>query len=438
MKLLKIKNILLAVLPFMLVACSEEDLVTLNPDASVDPEVSATAIVLTKEGEGTNALTVSWPQPNYGFAASPTYFIQLDKAGGDFSSAIAVNNGNSLTKTFRVEELNRHLINLGFVPDEESELVIRVESRLSPSYSIISDPVTLDATAYTAFLDLSTTWGVVGSGYNNWGAFPDAPFFTTSTPNVLVAYVTLLDGDIKFRENNDWTNNYGDTGADGTLEEGGADIAVTAGPKKITWNTLTNTYTIEPYTWGIVGDAYNDWGNDGPDFPFVYDDATNQWRAVVNLLSGDFKIRKNNDWGTNYGDTGGDGTLELDGGNINVSAGKYLVTFNEVELTVTIEEIPHIWGLVGNAYNDWGNDGPDARFIPDWRNEGVWILRNVQLIDGNFKFRDSNDWGTNYGDNGGDGTLEPDGSDIAAEAGIYTITLDFSDPANPTWSSVKH
>ncbi len=438
MKLLRIKNILLGVLPLMLVACSEEELVTLNSDATVDPEISATAIVLTKETEGTNALTVSWPEPDYGFSASPTYFVLLDKEGGDFSAAIAVNNAANLSKTFKVEELNKHLINLGFEPGEEGGLAIRVESRLSPSFSIISEPVTLDATAYTAFLDLSTTWGVVGSGYNNWGAFPDAPFFATSTPNVLVAYVELLDGEIKFRENNAWDNNYGDDGADGSLDAGGSNIAVTAGHKKITWNTQSNTYTIEPFTWGVVGSAYNDWGGAGPDFPFTYDDATNQWRAVVKLLDGQFKIRKNNDWGTNYGDSGADGTLELDGSDITVTAGKYLITFSEVDLTISIESIPNIWGLVGSAYNDWGGAGPDAQFTPDWRNEGVWILKNVQLLDGMFKFRDSNDWATNYGDSGGDGTLELDGSDIPAEAGIYTITLDFSDPANPTWSKVKY
>ncbi len=34
-------------------------------------------------------------------------------------------------------------------------------------------------------------WGVVGSAANDWGnAGPDLPFYTTSDPDVLVAYVT--------------------------------------------------------------------------------------------------------------------------------------------------------------------------------------------------------------------------------------------------------
>jgi hypothetical protein len=427
-----------ATIAFAVSSCVEDDIVTLNSSAEIAVTTSDSDIVLTSEGEGTDVLNISWPKPDFGFTASPTYIIYLDKEDGDFTAPIAVSVGPNLGKTFKSEELNKHLLNLEFEPEVAGVLKYKVEARLSAYKSITSEVKSINVTAYTAYLDLSTEWGVVGSGYNNWGAFPDAPFFTTKTTNELVAYVTLINGKIKFRTNNDWTTNLGDTGADGTLEAGGADIDVTAGTYKITMNPVANTYSIVPYTWGIVGSAYNDWGNAGPDAKFVYDDATDQWRAIVKLMDGKFKIRKNNDWGVNYGDTGADGSLEAGGADIEVTAGKYLVTFNENDLTLTIEAIPNIWGLVGSAYNDWGNGGPDAQFIRDYRNEGVWILKNVSLQAGAFKFRDSNDWGTNYGDSGANGSLELNGSDITSETAIYTITLDFSDPNNPTWSSIKY
>jgi starch-binding outer membrane protein SusE/F len=438
MKRTYIKILIGAFIGIAVSACSEEELVKLNSDASLSASTSASSVVLTKEAEGTDALTVSWETPDFGFAASPTYLLYIDKEGGDFSEAISVNLGKNTSKTFKVEELNNHLTNLEFEPGEASGLQFMVEAMLTTERSVVSAPVSVEATAYSSFLDLSTPWGVVGDGYNEWGQFPDAPFFTTTAPNVLVAYVKLKDGKIKFRQNNSWDVNLGDNGADGTLEAGGSDITVTAGHKKITFNPVANTYSIEPFTWGIVGSAYNDWGAAGPDFPFTYDDATDQWRAVVKLQTGAFKIRKNNDWGTNYGDNGADGTLELGGADLNVTAGKYMITFSEKSSTIEIVSIPNIWGLVGSAYNDWGNAGPDAQFDMDWRNEGVWILRNVKLLDGAYKFRDSNDWGLNYGDNNSDLTLETGGADITATAGYYTITLNFSDPNNPTWSKVKH
>jgi starch-binding outer membrane protein SusE/F len=326
-----------------------------------------------------------------------------------------------------------------YEPEVEAPLYVKVESRLSNFSTLMSDPLTVSVTPYSSLLDLTTPWGVVGSAYNNWGAFPDAPFFqSTTSSSTIVAYVELMDGFIKFRQNNAWDTNFGDNGNDGTLEQNGSDIPVEAGRYKISWNTANNSYTIEQFSWGIVGSAYNDWGAGGPDFPFTYDDATDQWRAVVALKDGAFKIRKNNDWGLNYGDNGADGTLEEGGADMNITAGKYMLTFNDKDLTLTIEAIPNIWGLVGSAYNDWGGAGPDAQFQPDWRNEGVWILRNVTLLDGAFKFRDNNDWGLNYGDTGADGSLEENGTDITSQAGIYTITLDFTNPSSPTWSSVKH
>ena len=41
--------------------------------------------------------------------------------------------------------------------------------------------------------------------------------------------VTLLDGEYKFRSNEAWALNYGDTGADGTLDDGGDNIISVAG-----------------------------------------------------------------------------------------------------------------------------------------------------------------------------------------------------------------
>jgi hypothetical protein len=93
--------------------------------------------------------------------------------------------------------------------------------------------------------------------------------------------------------------------------------------------------------------------------------------------------------------------------------------------------------LVGSAYNDWGNDGPDASFNRDWRNEDVWVLENVELLAGEWKIRADNDWALNYGDTGANGTLEVNGDNVVSTAGIHKVTVDFStDP--PTYTVVKY
>ncbi|RIV45406.1 SusE domain-containing protein [Flagellimonas pelagia] len=275
-----------------------------------------------------------------------------------------------------------------------------------------------------------SSWGVVGSGYNDWGAFEDAPFYTTGTDGVYVAYVNLLDGEIKFRENNDWTNNFGDTGADGTLDAGGDNIVVTAGDYKITMDLNDSTYAIEAYSWGVVGSGYNDWGGAGPDAKFFYDYTTDTFKVGVKLIDGEIKFRLNNDWGTNYGDSGADGTLDNGGDNIAVTAGFYAITLDFNTGTYTMEEAS-IWGVVGSGYNDWGAT-PDFLFTEV--NPGIWIAENVELIDGEIKFRINEDWTVNYGDTGVDGTLDDGGDNIVVTAGTYIITLNLTEGETPTYS----
>ena len=67
----------------------------------------------------------------------------------------------------------------------------------------------------------------------------------------MVAYVTLRDGFVKFRVDNDWSENYGDNGNDGSLEANGSDIPVTAGTYKILVNLSNLSYSMEPFFMGI-------------------------------------------------------------------------------------------------------------------------------------------------------------------------------------------
>ncbi|WP_203296389.1 SusE domain-containing protein [Luteirhabdus pelagi] len=273
-------------------------------------------------------------------------------------------------------------------------------------------------------------WGIVGSAYNDWGnAGPDAPMYTTSESNVFVAYVFLKDGEMKFRENNDWAVNYGDTGADGTIELDGDNIVTTQGDYKVTLNLNDNTYTIEPFSWGIVGSAYNDWGGNGPDAKTYYDYTTNTFKVGVKLLDGEMKIRFNNEWNQDYGDTGADGTLDAGGDNIVVTAGFYMLSFDLENLTYTIEEA-ELWGIVGSAWNDWGNAGPDANLTEV--NPDIWVISGITLMDGEYKFRINEDWANNLGDTGADGTLEADGDNLMATAGVYSFEIDFSS-GTPTY-----
>lgn len=409
------------------VACDEVETVQINPEATTVVNLSESNIVLTEDTADSNVLTASWATPDFGFDAAPSYNLLLDVAGGDFSAAQIVPNNALNEKVFTGAELNNKLLALGLTPDQETTIQLKLQIVLSDYQEFESDVVSLVVTPYSSLLDLSTNLGVVGSATpGGWGNenIPDLPFYTTTTPDVYVAYVTLRDGEIKFRKDNLWTENWGDSGNDGVLDASGDNIAVSAGTYKITVNMATLEWEMEDYSWGLVGSATpNGW--DGPDFQLQYNSYSDDWRTVVTLVDGAVKFRFNNDWGVNYGDTGADGSLEASGDDINVSAGHYLVIFNLNTLEYSIEAMD-VWGLVGDATaNGW--DGPNQKFVPDFGiNEGYYYIHGAVLTDGEIKVRQNDAWGVNYGDTGNDGDMELNGDNIPVTAGTYNITLNFS------------
>jgi|TARA_B100001093_G_scaffold481042_1_gene511438 hypothetical protein len=411
-------------------SCDDVERVFYNDAAETVLSLSDDNLTLSDDNGANEILTLTWSDPDYGFDAAALYSIQMDVQGGDFSSPQIISVGSSLEKTFTVEELNAKLLSLSMTPGEEGVAIFRIKATLSEYQEIFSNTVSLNVTPYSSLLDLTTNLGVVGSATpGGWGNenIPDLQFYTTSMTDVYVAYVTVRDGEIKFRNNNDWAENWGDDGNDGTLDPYGANIAVSAGTYKIEVNFSSMTYTMEAYSWGLVGSATpNQWN--GPDLMLHYNSYQDDWRTVVTLGEGEVKFRFNNDWGLNYGDDGADGSMEANGANISVSSGHYLVSMNLNTQSYTMEEID-VWGLVGSATaNGW--DGPNDKFMPDFGiMEGYYYLSGAELVDGEIKVRQNDAWGLNYGDDGNDGLMEVNGANIPVSAGTYNIILNMA--ANP-------
>jgi hypothetical protein len=387
----------------------------------------------------------TWNDANFGVPTNVTYELQ-NSILGDFTDAtiISSTDGNELAVT--IGQMLGFAGAAGLDNDPETEnpnmgqLYFRIKAFVGteglPTYSntqalnvVLPEIVVGGGGAFEI-----SEWGIVGSGYNDWGnGGSDGLFYSTSEPGVIVSYATLLDGQIKFRTNNDWSSgdDLGDAGNDGVLDrDPDNNINVTAGDYKIMINTNDNSYTIEPYSWGIIGSGYNDWGNDGPDAKMYYDYTTDTFKVSVQLVEGQIKFRTNNDWssGDDLGDAGNDGVLDRDAdNNINVTAGHYLVTvnFNTNEYSIVEADV---WGIVGSGYNDWGNDGPD--FALTEVQENILYGDIATLVDGEIKIRSNNDWssGDDLGDAGLDGVLDRDAdNNITVAAGLYRVRIDLND-----------
>lgn len=96
-------------------------------------------------------------------------------------------------------------------------------------------------------LGVQSDWGLVGDATENGWDGPDMEMFETGTDQYAI-YADLTGGEMKFRFNEDWGNNYGDNGADGSLESGGANIAIPGpGTYYITLDLGALTYTVSPF-----------------------------------------------------------------------------------------------------------------------------------------------------------------------------------------------
>jgi hypothetical protein len=310
-----------------LVGCEkDEEKATMNANARVESNISASTLVLDKTQSNTTALTVSWETKDLGVQLAPVYTVEFENiATGKIKPLSAERSPFTLT----VKELNEYLVGLGLKTGVATDVRVLVRAALSDQRSLVATK-TLKVTPYFDEIKASE-WGVVGSATPNGWNGPDIKMWNSTDGN-LVAYATLSAGEIKFRKNNDWGVNLG--GSNGTLSSGGSNIAVTAGTYKITINVSKNTYSIETYSWGIIGSGARGWG-DNDDVAMTYEGSTNSWVVKNIALDGEIKFRLNHSWDTNFGADSTDnpaaaleGDIKSGGNNIKVPAGTYNVSFS--------------------------------------------------------------------------------------------------------------
>ncbi|MBK8967949.1 MAG: RagB/SusD family nutrient uptake outer membrane protein [Saprospiraceae bacterium] len=185
--------------------------------------------------------------------------------------------------------------------------------------------------------------------------------------------------------------------------------------------------------------------NDGGTYPVIYapgsyqgwDPATanqlasknndNTYEGYINFpTDGEkFKFTVGPSWPSgDFGDNGGDGTLEAGGADIVVAeAGFYKINVDLNANTYTMTKTA--WGLIGDATpGGWGSD-QDMTYDPA---EGAWVIQ-LDLVAGKIKFRANDDWPLNYGDPNGDALLTEGGADIDIPSpSTYLIKLYLDKP----------
>jgi len=232
--------------------------------------------------------------------------------------------------------------------------------------------------------------------------------------------INLIPGAAKFRQDDKWEVNWGDTEFPfGIGTQGGPDIPITEpGEYTVNLNSKTGAYEFSIKSdIGVLGSAApKGWDSDVNMAQSKLD--SNEYSLTLRLKAGDAKFRQNDAWAVNWGDKAfPTGTGKLGGDNIPVTpAGRYKITFNKSTAAYKFEEIVEFRtiGIIGNATpGGWDTDTDLTR---DGGNPDLWKA-NLTLTVGEAKFRANDAWALSWGD-----TLFPVGIGIAGGKNIKIPT----------------
>ena len=184
-----------------------------------------------------------------------------------------------------------------------------------------------------------------------------------------------------------------------------------AGTWIVTLDMNNLTYSVGKPILYMAGDA-NGWNQ----IDILNSDDGVNYKGYMYLNQNGFKFCTQPNWdGTNYG--GAFFGQESDNIMMTQEAGFYQVDVDLSAKTYTLT--PFTIGIIGSATPKRWDGDTNMTYNPE---ERCWELKNVELTDGEMKFRHTNDWNLNWG--GPLDALVHDGDNIAVAAGTYDIKLE--------------
>jgi|GEM_PF-1471522 len=263
---------------------------------------------------------------------------------------------------------------------------------------------------------------------------------TNIAPNQFNKSITLngTPGGFKFvLAAGSWTVNWGTSettpltmGTEYTLVPNGGNLMVAdTGDYVITVNFETNTFKIDafspPTTLFLVGGSTPAGWDPNSALPFTMLSAgVFQIYSPLDAGGGGYKFLPTfgswtGDWGQKVGEAGK--LIQEGEENCPVTeSGFYRITvdFN----TMTFVALKTSWGIIGDAtIGAWTTD--TNMVYVGGAEPYTWELTNYTYTAASFKFRANDAWTVNFGDDGANGSLEPNGANIPITAGVHTVRM---------------
>lgn len=332
--------------------------------------------------KNTSLIAFTCKQPEYGYTAPVTYYMQVSvtntwnaatTAEADDATFVEL-DGSTNTCEFEADavSINKAIMKLaGYtdasqVPTEGIPLYVRMRATLNSGYECYSNVLTLSVLPhYVALVSAAPElWYLIGGciGDGSWGAevgtavIPMSPVegakyddATGKGDLVYIGYFLSSQGFKIVKIPGQWADQWGAEDGDFSKpflkndEKEGSDFKVPAdGYYKISLNTKDNKMSIvatdtpaHTYNHMFISGDFNTWGVDTQMTPVntVAGVENHIWKYELDATGGDTTVKFLYDgWAPNWGDAGFPYGFGVNGGaNIPVTAGKYIVVFNDID-----------------------------------------------------------------------------------------------------------
>jgi len=324
--------LLLSLLALLVWGCSEDEfgpVLSLGDKPGLTSPAANASYVITEAIVDDVMATFTWTAADFGYEAGIDYDVQIDKAGNNFAAPVSlgpiIKGGLSMAVTNG--RINGILLAKDLPAGVENTMEVRVVASVSSEVEkLISPTLSIKVNPFLQEIDYPKLQ--VPGSYQGWNpADVTTVIYSVKSDGNYEGYVNMNESAPKFKytQGFSWDTNWGDTGADGTLEPGGTDIAVPSGGYyrlQVNLNALTHNFLKTD--WGLIGSSTpTGWDSDTD---MVYDAGSGTLKLTVDLIPGFIKFRANDAWDINLGDDGGNRIMEYGGADIAVAeAGNYTV-----------------------------------------------------------------------------------------------------------------
>lgn len=306
----------------LMTSCEKDETRVVMLENPVAPELVTVPNLTLSRTNANDTLVFTGTAVDPGFTASVNYFLEACATGNGFDDVAQIYSGiQANTIKITVSDINGILIKK-FPADQVSSVDFRIRAVLLVDEGRGKDP--LEYVSETRTVNV-TIFGLPKLDLIDSGM--DQKIQSASGDGIYSGFVKL-DPALAFTlYDSDAAISYGFDATSLIVDGTGINVEV-SGYHALTANINDMTYSLDAYRIGLVGSATpNEWNS--PDQKMDYNAASGTWTITLDLIVGDIKFRKNDEWSWNLGGTADN--LTKDGANIPVAeAGNYTIT-----LTIT-------------------------------------------------------------------------------------------------------